>query len=101
MHSLIRPILAKSGKISKLADLTSNNTNASFHFTNSLKHGLYYPINDDVFNLTEDQKQLRQTVFNFVQKELAPKANEIDRTNEFKDLRVILKNKKKEKSLQN
>lgn len=31
--------------------------------------------------------QLRQTVFNFAQKELAPHAQDIDRTNEFKKLR--------------
>jgi len=32
--------------------------------------------------------QLRQTVFQFAQKELAPKAAEIDRENGFKDFRV-------------
>jgi len=32
--------------------------------------------------------QLRQTVFQFCQKELAPKAQEIDQNNEFKELRV-------------
>lgn len=35
--------------------------------------------------------QLRQTVFNFAQKELAPFAQEIDRNNEFKDLRNFWK----------
>lgn len=34
--------------------------------------------------------QLRQTVFNFVQKELAPKAAEIDKTNNFPELRVSI-----------
>lgn len=47
----------------------------------------YYPINDDVFQLTEEQKQLRKTVFQFAQTELAPKANEIDATDDFKDRR--------------
>lgn len=37
--------------------------------------------------LFEINSQLRQTVFNFAQKELAPHAQEIDRTNEFKSLR--------------
>jgi hypothetical protein len=32
--------------------------------------------------------KLRQTVFNFVQKELAPQAKEIDQQNGFKDLKV-------------
>jgi isovaleryl-CoA dehydrogenase len=31
--------------------------------------------------------QLRETAFNFFQKELAPLADEIDKTNEFKDIR--------------
>ena len=32
--------------------------------------------------------QLRQTVYQFVQKELAPKADEIDKTNDFKEMKV-------------
>lgn len=63
----------------------------------------HYPINEDLFGTTEDQRQvckhsianefiiihglslqLRQTVFDFFQKELAPFAQEIDKTNEFK-----------------
>ncbi|CAF0981937.1 unnamed protein product, partial [Didymodactylos carnosus] len=51
----------------------------------------FYPINDTFFGLTDDQKQLRDTTFNFVQKELAPKANDIDRTNTFKELREFWK----------
>ncbi|BFZ17213.1 hypothetical protein BsWGS_20252 [Bradybaena similaris] len=47
----------------------------------------YFRINDSLYNLTQEQKQLRETVFQFSQKELAPKAAEIDKTNEFKDLR--------------
>ncbi|KAK6165885.1 hypothetical protein SNE40_022706 [Patella caerulea] len=47
----------------------------------------YFPIDDNLFGLTEEQKQLRQSVFQFTQKELAPKAAEIDRSNEFKDMR--------------
>lgn len=34
--------------------------------------------------------QLRQSVFQFVQKELAPKAEEIDRTNSFPEMKVPL-----------
>ncbi|XP_048761927.2 isovaleryl-CoA dehydrogenase, mitochondrial-like isoform X3 [Ostrea edulis] len=47
----------------------------------------YFPVNDALFGLTQEQKQLRQTVFQFCQKELAPKADEIDKTNEFKDMK--------------
>ena len=50
----------------------------------------FYPINDDVYGLTDEQKQLRQTVFQFVQKELAPKA-EIDKANTFKEMRSFWK----------
>ncbi|XP_077291536.1 3'-phosphoadenosine 5'-phosphosulfate synthase isoform X1 [Arctopsyche grandis] len=47
----------------------------------------FYPIDDNLFGLTSDQKQLRQTIFDFVQKELAPKAAEIDKNDEFKEMR--------------
>jgi isovaleryl-CoA dehydrogenase len=47
----------------------------------------YYPIHDDVYGLTDAQKQLRQTVFQFAQKELAPKAAQIDKENNFRDIR--------------
>lgn len=71
----------------------------------------YYPINEGVFGLSDTQQQvcmislkkkqgrwklkldfdtlqLRKTVFDFVQKELAPLANKIDKENEFAQLRV-------------
>lgn len=44
----------------------------------------YYPIDENIFGLTEDQQQLRETVFNFCQKELAPFAQEIDQNNGWK-----------------
>jgi len=53
----------------------------------AVRHGSHYPIDDDVFGLTEEQQQLRKTVFDFAQKELAPFADEIDRENNFKQLR--------------
>ncbi|KAJ4439026.1 hypothetical protein ANN_14982 [Periplaneta americana] len=43
---------------------------------------------DDVRNSVN--RALRQTIFNFAQKELAPKAYEIDKKNEFPELRVKL-----------
>ncbi|XP_065164880.1 isovaleryl-CoA dehydrogenase, mitochondrial [Atheta coriaria] len=54
----------------------------------SLSH---YPIDDDIFGLTDEQKQLRESVFNFAQKELAPHAQEIDRLNNFSGLREFWK----------
>ncbi|KAK7112658.1 hypothetical protein V1264_012079 [Littorina saxatilis] len=47
----------------------------------------YFPINDTLYNLSEEQKQLRESVFQFCQKELAPKAQEIDKTNSFADMK--------------
>merc|ERR1712079_434903 len=46
----------------------------------SLSH---YPVDDRVNGLTEDQKQLRETIFNFCQKELAPHADAIDKAVDF------------------
>jgi len=46
-----------------------------------------YPINDDVYGLTNEQRLLRQTVFHVAQNELAPYAVEIDKNNEFSRLR--------------
>ncbi|XP_072940478.1 isovaleryl-CoA dehydrogenase, mitochondrial [Epargyreus clarus] len=50
-----------------------------------------YPIDEHIFGLTSEQQQLRQSVFDFAQKELAPKAAEIDKENNFKDLREFWK----------
>ncbi|XP_074647381.1 isovaleryl-CoA dehydrogenase, mitochondrial-like isoform X1 [Tubulanus polymorphus] len=51
----------------------------------------YYPVNDDLFGLTAEQKQLRETVFNFAQKELAPKAQKIDAEDSFPEIREFWK----------
>jgi len=51
----------------------------------------YYPIDESIFGLTEEQQSLRQTVFNLVQKELAPYSHEIDKTSNFKNLRQFWK----------
>ncbi|KAG5900012.1 hypothetical protein JTB14_009098 [Gonioctena quinquepunctata] len=51
----------------------------------------YYPIDEHIFGLSHEQIQLRDTIFNFAQKELAPVANEIDRNNTFGDLRKFWK----------
>lgn len=47
----------------------------------------FFPIDEHIFGLSSEQIQLRETVFNFAQKELAPKANEIDKKNNFDDQR--------------
>ncbi|XP_027409329.1 isovaleryl-CoA dehydrogenase, mitochondrial isoform X1 [Bos indicus x Bos taurus] len=54
--------------------------------TNSL-----LPVDDAVNGLNEEQKQLRQTVAKFLQEHLAPQAQEIDQSNEFKNLREFWK----------
>ncbi|CAG9828619.1 unnamed protein product [Diabrotica balteata] len=66
-------------------------------FLNKIKHvssrsvSQYYPIDEHIFGLSDEQIQLRETVFNFAQKELAPVANEIDKKNKFDNLRSFFK----------
>jgi len=56
----------------------------SGHFVRTLTH---YPVDDTVSGLNDDQRQLRETVFNFCQKELAPHADAIDKANNFPQMR--------------
>ncbi|KAG1714988.1 Isovaleryl-CoA dehydrogenase, mitochondrial [Nymphon striatum] len=51
----------------------------------------HYPVDDNIFGLTEEQKELRHTAFQFGQKELAPYAYEIDKNDNFPDLRNFWK----------
>uniref|UniRef100_A0A0A9WS65 Isovaleryl-CoA dehydrogenase, mitochondrial n=1 Tax=Lygus hesperus TaxID=30085 RepID=A0A0A9WS65_LYGHE len=51
----------------------------------------YYPIDDVINGLTPEEQQMRQSIFNFVQKELAPKADVIDKEDNFKELRSFWK----------
>lgn len=51
----------------------------------------YFKINDDINGLNNEQKELRSLVFNFAQKELAPKAAEIDKANNFDEIRPFWK----------
>ena len=44
-------------------------------------------INDDLFDLTDEQKEFRQTVHDFCTKELGPYADQIDKDNGWSDLR--------------
>ncbi|XP_064541311.1 isovaleryl-CoA dehydrogenase, mitochondrial-like [Drosophila montana] len=47
----------------------------------------HYPVNDALYGLDKEHQKLRETTFNFVQKELAPYAKEIDKQDNFKDMR--------------
>ncbi|RXM93130.1 Isovaleryl-CoA dehydrogenase, mitochondrial [Acipenser ruthenus] len=49
--------------------------------------GSTVPLDDVVNGLTEEQIQLRQTIHRFCQEQLAPKAQEIDKNNEFREMR--------------
>ncbi|XP_059954280.1 isovaleryl-CoA dehydrogenase, mitochondrial isoform X1 [Mesoplodon densirostris] len=49
------------------------------------------PVDDAINGLSEEQKKLRQTMAKFLQEHLAPHAQEIDRSNEFKNLREFWK----------
>jgi len=51
----------------------------------------HYPIDDTIFGLNDEERQLRETLFNFFQKELAPKADEIDKQNNFPEMRDFWK----------
>ncbi|XP_051172716.1 isovaleryl-CoA dehydrogenase, mitochondrial-like [Leptopilina boulardi] len=51
----------------------------------------FYNINDNSFGFNEQQKELRNLAFNFAQKELAPKASKIDKTDHFDNLRSFWK----------
>ncbi|XP_055846699.1 isovaleryl-CoA dehydrogenase, mitochondrial [Episyrphus balteatus] len=55
----------------------------------SQRYMTHYPVNDQVYGLDEEKQKLRETAFNFFQKELAPFANEIDKNDNFKDLRAF------------
>ncbi|XP_016007709.1 isovaleryl-CoA dehydrogenase, mitochondrial isoform X2 [Rousettus aegyptiacus] len=49
------------------------------------------PVDDTINGLNEEQKQLRQTMVKFLQEHLVPQAQEIDHSNEFKNLREFWK----------
>nr|XP_039260897.1 isovaleryl-CoA dehydrogenase, mitochondrial-like [Styela clava] len=49
------------------------------------------PIDDEIFGLSEDQRQLRQTVSNFFKEELAPLADKIDKEDDFPGRRQFWK----------
>lgn len=83
------------GRASRLLRSLSNslvsaspNSRQTLHASAALRGSAFYPVNDDVFGLNEDQKQLRQSVFHFCQTELAPFASDIDKNNGWPETRV-------------
>ncbi|XP_052262362.1 isovaleryl-CoA dehydrogenase, mitochondrial-like isoform X2 [Dreissena polymorpha] len=58
---------------------------------NQTRSASHFPIDDNLYGLSDEQKQLRETVFQFAQKELAPRADEIDKTNSFPGMRDFWK----------
>uniref|UniRef100_A0A0N5BVT0 Isovaleryl-CoA dehydrogenase, mitochondrial n=1 Tax=Strongyloides papillosus TaxID=174720 RepID=A0A0N5BVT0_STREA len=73
---LVKNIFKKTNQISNLSRVGRFST---------------YPIEDDMFGLTEEQKHLRKTVFDITQKELAPYASKIDKDNGWDNLRNFWK----------
>ncbi|OXA61848.1 isovaleryl-CoA dehydrogenase, mitochondrial [Folsomia candida] len=82
---LTSPVSVKSKVCKSIVCAHKNQVGLSV--TGGTRSASTYPIDDIIFGLTDDQKQLRETAFNFFQKELTPLADEIDRSNTFKDIR--------------
>ncbi|KFD48682.1 hypothetical protein M513_10466 [Trichuris suis] len=51
----------------------------------------FFPVNDFITGLDEEQRKFRQVVFEFAQKELAPHADEIDKRDHFAQFRDFWK----------
>lgn len=51
----------------------------------------HYPVDDKISGLSQEQQQLRETVFQFCQKEIAPIAQEVDKSNTCPQFRDIFK----------
>ncbi|GIX76957.1 isovaleryl-CoA dehydrogenase, mitochondrial [Caerostris darwini] len=51
----------------------------------------HYPVDDNISGLNQEQQQLRETMFQFSQKELAPHAYDIDKKNSFPQFREFFK----------
>nr|XP_018897175.1 PREDICTED: isovaleryl-CoA dehydrogenase, mitochondrial [Bemisia tabaci] len=50
----------------------------------------FYPIDDVTYGLNEEQQKLRQSIFALAQKELYPKAADIDKNNNFPQFRDLM-----------
>uniref|UniRef100_A0A1A9WTG9 Isovaleryl-CoA dehydrogenase, mitochondrial n=1 Tax=Glossina brevipalpis TaxID=37001 RepID=A0A1A9WTG9_9MUSC len=74
-------MLCFAGKCSLAKLMQRNNLREAFE--GSRQFLSYYPVNDNIYGLNEDKRKLRETAFNFFQKELAPYAKEIDKNDHF------------------
>lgn len=86
-HSVSRRLrpLVRQGQLA--SSLQSSVRQGQLASTLQSRHASHFPIDDSLYNLTSDQKQLRESIFQFCQKELAPHADEIDKSNDFKDMK--------------
>lgn len=82
-------MLCFAGKCSLAKLMQRNNLREAFE--GSRQFLSYYPVNDNIYGLNEDKRKLRETAFNFFQKELAPYAKEIDKNDHFPELRNFWK----------
>ncbi|KAI9587388.1 isovaleryl-CoA dehydrogenase, mitochondrial [Glossina fuscipes] len=69
--------------------LQRNNLRKAFYA--SKRFLSHYPVNDNIYGLNEEKRKLRETAFNFFQKELAPHAKDIDKNDHFPELRNFWK----------
>jgi len=51
----------------------------------------FFPIDDGLYGFTDEQKQLRETIFQFAQKEIAPIAAQVDKDNDIKNREALWK----------
>ena len=71
---------------------TAKSVNNSPYISKIHKRTLtHYPIDNDLYGLTPEQVQLRETVFKFFQKEIAPIADKIDKEDDFPGMRDFWK----------
>ncbi|XP_052815382.1 isovaleryl-CoA dehydrogenase, mitochondrial-like isoform X2 [Mya arenaria] len=81
--------MAALRKLTLLGKSSLSNINRCFK--NQIRLSSHFPIDDNLYGLSDEQKQLRETVFQFAQKELAPYADEIDKTNSFPQIKDFWK----------
>ncbi|XP_011300376.1 isovaleryl-CoA dehydrogenase, mitochondrial [Fopius arisanus] len=80
-------IFRSNSKLRNLFCLLDTNTRSC----NIRNLSQFYPIDDNLYGLTDEQRQLRSVCFDFLQKELAPRAAAIDKQNRFDGQREFWK----------
>ncbi|XP_054717913.1 isovaleryl-CoA dehydrogenase, mitochondrial-like isoform X2 [Uloborus diversus] len=65
----------------------------SFHIKNNVtvRYLSHYPVDDNISGLNAEQRQMRESIFQFAQKELAPFAQDIDKNNIFPQIKEFYK----------